>query len=59
MCEYLVAKTLGVTCRREFIKSYEIRVKASGIIFSLLKRRMEKVLEDQKWNPAPASWIHA
>lgn len=59
MCKYLVAKILGATCRHEFTKSYEIGVKESGIIFIPLEKRMEKVIERKKWNPAPGSWIHS
>lgn len=58
MCDYLVAKILGASCRHEFTKSCEIGVKASGNTFILPKRRTEKVIVNQKWNPAPGSWIH-
>lgn len=48
MCRYLVAKILAAAWRLEFAESYEIEIKASGIIFISSRKRAEEVIESQK-----------
>lgn len=43
-----MAKILAAAWRLEFTKSYEIGIKASGIIFISSKKRTEEVIESQK-----------